>query len=67
MNLQALLANVLAKPLQDVLEWLKGYSMLREGSRLSFKRSGMLAHNGWWLAHVADIKVLSLVKESKVH
>ena len=27
----------------------------------------LLPYNGWWLAHVADIKILSLVQEPKVH
>jgi hypothetical protein len=44
-------------------------SLKKKCSALALPRHCAIAtcYNGWWLAHVADIKVLSLVQEPKVH
>jgi hypothetical protein len=58
------------RPFAMCLKMMKFCSSVEESILLYFFESGvfrMVTANGWWLAHVADIKILSLVQEPKVH
>ena len=41
--------------------------ILRSPSLQSGDGDLLIPYNGWWLAHVAELKVLSLVEEPKDH